>query len=151
MPKKPEQPKKKMGRPSDYTPEIASILCKHLSMGKSLRTVCAMKGMPSAATVFSWMRLHEDFLKQYARAKEESADAMYEDIQDISDDGIQTIKSGAEKKSGALAQMVRLKVDTRKWMMSKMKPKKYGDKLDLTSDGKEIKGNTINFTNFKKK
>lgn len=129
---------KPIGRPSDYSQDLADRICEELSMGKSLRTVCLADDMPSGKTVFSWMRIYPEFLKQYARAKEEASDAMYEDIQDISDEGISVIKSGAEKKSGALAQIVRLQVDTRKWMMSKMKPKKYGEKLDLTSDGKAL-------------
>lgn len=127
-----------MARPSDYTQELADRICHLLSEGVSLRTVCLGEDMPSRQTVFTWMRTHKEFLDQYARAKEESADAMAEDILDLSDGAIDVIKHGAEKKSGALAQAVRLQVDTRKWFMSKMKPKKYADKLDLTTNGKDI-------------
>lgn len=129
---------KKVGRPSKYTQELADLICNQLSEGISLRTVCLGEGMPDKTTVFSWMRLHKEFLAQYARAKEESADALAEEIIDISDETNQVIRSGAEKKSGAYAQAQRLRVDTRKWIMSKMKPKKYGDKIDVTSDGKVL-------------
>lgn len=138
----------KRGRPSKYTQEIADEMCAQLSVGVSLRTVCKAERMPSVVTVFAWFREHPDFLKQYARAKEESADAMAEEILDLSDGAISVIKGGAEKKSSAYAQAVRLQVDTRKWIMSKMKPKKYGEKVDLTSDGKAIEGNTIVLKNF---
>lgn len=108
-----------------------------------MRTVCLAEDMPDKTSVFMWMRTNKEFLSQYTRAKEEAADAMYEEIQDISDDGIATIKNSAEKKSGAVAQIVRLQVDTRKWMMSKMKPKKYGEKLDMTSDGRALSINIV--------
>lgn len=115
------------GRPSSYTKELADTICEELALGKSLRTVCAGEGMPSIATVFSWMRLHEEFLKQYARAKQESADAMAEELIDISD---------TENMDDV--QRARLRIDTRKWLMAKMKPKRYGDQLDVTSAGDKI-------------
>ena len=129
----------KVGRPTTYNQKTATKLCQKLAMGMSLRKACeGDESMPALSTVFAWMHNNEEFQKQYARAKEEGADAMFEEINDIADETIQVIKSGAEKKSGAYAQAQRLRVDTRKWYMSKVKPKKYGDKLDLTSDGKAL-------------
>jgi len=96
--------------------------------------------MPSKTTVFSWMRIYPEFLDQYTRAKEESADAMAEDVLDISDDGH---NDWMEKHYGddvvwvenkeALARS-KLRVETRKWLMAKMKPKKYSDALKLSGD-----------------
>jgi len=128
----------KLGRPSEYTPERAQAICELLAQGKSLRTVCKEEGMPEVKTVFKWMSDYPDFLQQYARAKQESADAMAEEILDISDETIGVIKSGAEKKSSAYAQAQRLRVDTRKWLMAKMKPKKYADTIDVTSAGEKL-------------
>lgn len=129
---------RKVGRPSDYTQEAAIRICAKLSIGKSLRTVCSSKKMPSVATVFKWMRDYPEFLNQYARAKEESSDAMAEEILDIADDSLSVIEEGQEKKASAYAQAQRLRVDTRKWIMSKMKPKKYGDTIDITSGGEKL-------------
>lgn len=126
------------GRPSTYTKELADKICHELSTGKSLRTVCASEDMPALSTIFAWIREHESFSKQYAYAKQEAADALAEEIMDISDDTIDIIKKGSEKKSSAYAQAQRLRVDTRKWIMAKMKPKKYGEKIDVTSDGKAL-------------
>lgn len=146
---------KKIGRPSEYTQETADAICEQLAIGVSLRTVCLQENMPAPATVFKWMRMHDEFLKQYARAKEESADALFEETIDIADN---STNDYMDKRFGeTVARVVdqeniqrsRLRVDTRKWMMSKMKPKKYGEKLDMTSDGKAIKGNTIIFQDFK--
>lgn len=139
----------KLGRPSSYSQEIANKVCHELSMGRSLRTVCAAEDMPAIATIFNWFATYPLFLEQYARAKVESADALAEEILDIADDTIKVIKSGAEKKSSAYAQAQRLRVDSRKWIMSKMKPKKYGDTIDVKSDGKAIQGNVIIFKSFK--
>lgn len=127
-----------MARPTDYTQDLADQICEELAIGRSLRSVCGDEGMPTVKTIFNWFRKYPEFLQQYARAKEESADAMAEEILDLSDGAISVIKGGPEKKSSALAQAVRLQVDTRKWIMSKMKPKKYGDKLDVTSGGEKL-------------
>ncbi len=141
--------KKKNGRPTLYTQELADKICEQLALGNSMRTVCKGDDMPCLSTVFKWIRENKEFMQQYARAKEESADALAEEILDISDESIGVIKKGAAKKSSALAQAQRLRVDTRKWIASKLKPKKYGDKLDLsTGGGKEIKSNSITFLNF---
>lgn len=101
--------------------------------------------MPSIATVFSWMRKHDEFLKQYARAKQESADAMAEDVLDIADDGENDWMERARPDGSTFValnseaiQRSRLRVDTRKWLMAKMKPKKYGDAIDVTSAGDKI-------------
>lgn len=126
------------GRPSKYTKQLADSICEEIILGKSLKTICSRAEMPNASSVFKWIGENDEFSKKYAYACQERSEAMLEEILDISDDGIDVIKQGAEKKSGALAQIVRLKVDTRKWYMSKMKPKKYGDKLDLTSGGEKL-------------
>lgn len=105
--------------------------------------------MPSIATVFKWMRTNEEFLKQYARAKQESADAMAEEILDSADESlVDAYKSADVRGVNAIVQAHRLKIDTRKWLMAKMKPKKYGEKVDVTSGGETIKGNTIVFKDF---
>lgn len=132
------------GRPSKYSQELADKLCEGLALGKSLRTVCKSDDMPSVVTVFSWMRKHPEFLNQYTRAKEESADAMADEMLDISDNGsndwMQVHKGNYEgwQVNGEAIQRSRLRVETRKWLMAKMKPKKYGDAIDVTSGGEKI-------------
>lgn len=146
---------KKIGRPTDYTPELAEAICDKISEGKSLRTICVDEGMPDKSQIFRWLRKNEDFRDQYARAKEEAVDAMIEDMIDIADDGTNdymTITKGDHSynvEDREVTNRSRLRVDTRKWIVSKLKPKKYGDKVDITSDGKAIKGNTIVFEDFR--
>lgn len=74
------------GRPSEYNQELADRICAELAQGYSLRTVCAADDMPSVKTIFNWFRTYPDFLQQYTRAKEESADAMADEVIDIADD-----------------------------------------------------------------
>jgi hypothetical protein len=123
-----------MGRPSDYSQELADVICAQLSDGKSLRSICRQESMPSTTTIFNWLRTNEPFLEQYARAKEESADALADDMLEIADDLSEE------------AQSRRVRVDTRKWIASKLKPKKYGDKLELAGDPKSPLGVVIQAT-----
>jgi len=155
--KTPKTPKK-MGRPTIYSLELATELCGYLAMGESLRTACARKGMPSVKTVFLWLSesneelWRDDFLHQYTRAKQEAADAMAEEILDISNTptkGKVTVTRTSKDKDGNEVTVTevreddmlghrRLQIDTRKFLMAKMKPKIYGDKMDLTTDGEKI-------------
>jgi hypothetical protein len=110
-----------MARPTDYTQETADEICSLLAEGRSLRSILRDNDdMPGMTSVFKWLRIHEEFAKQYAQAKLEAADAMADEIQDI-----------ADNLTGDV-QRDRLRVDTRKWIASKLKPKKYGDKVDAT-------------------
>lgn len=126
---------------SKYTQEQADLICERLACGESLRSVCRDEAMPAMSTVFKWLRENTEFSEQYAKAKEESADALLEDMLDIADNGASQplIVDGTPFKDengnvlmvrdGPSVQHARLRVDVRKWAASKMKPKKYGDKV----------------------
>ena len=133
-----------MGRPEIYTEELALKVCEEIaSTSKSLRTICAQEGMPSVRTVLYWLRDKEEFLRQYTRAKEEQADLLVEEMIDISDDGsndLMTITKGDESYEVENKEVVnrsKLRVETRKWIASKLKPKKYGDKVQNELTGKD--------------
>ncbi len=131
------------GRPSSLNQEIANKLCTEIaSTSRSLRTICKDEGMPSISSVFRWLsdENNKDFREQYARAKECQADIFVEEIIDIADDKTTDTLAGENGESGnsVSVQRARLQIDSRKWVAGKQKPKKYGEKLDLTSDGKEI-------------
>lgn len=102
--------------------------------------------MPAASTVCLWL-LDEDkklFSEQYARARATQAELMFEDILDIADDSsadTMVAKIGGKEQiveNREFTTRSRLRVDTRKWYLSKVLPKKFGEKLDLTSDGKAL-------------
>lgn len=129
------RPKHPGGRPSSYTQEIADRICSELVDGKSLRTICKADGMPSCQTVYSWLRTRPEFLEQYARAKEDAADAFAEEMLDIADEAtndwmaVNDPDNPGYRFNGEHVNRSRLRVDTRKWIAAKLKPKKYGEKV----------------------
>lgn len=120
--------KKKTGRPSDYLPEVAADICALLAEGDSLRKVCERQGMPNKATIFRWLAQHDEFRDQYAKAAETRADAIFESMFDIAD--------SVNEEAAAVAK-ARLRIDTRKWALARMNPKKYGDKVVNEMVGKD--------------
>lgn len=126
---------KKTGRPSKYTEELGAIICERISMGESLRKIQKDEDMPCAASIFLWLRKHSDFLEHYTRAKEEQSDLLVEEILTIADEP-QPMTADGRIDNGAV-QQARLRVDARKWVASKLKPKAYGDKVQQEVSGKD--------------
>lgn len=98
-----------------------------------MRTICLDDEFPEARTIYRWLRQHEEFRQQYAHAKQESAEAFAEDILDIADDGSNDWMEVRDKKGNISIVLdkehvmrSRVRIDTRKWLMEKLKPKKYG-------------------------
>ncbi len=133
-----KKPKRPIGRPTIYTSDLAAKLCNEIAKGKSLRKVCLAEDMPDITTVFDWLRIHKEFIQQYARATDERTEAHQELILDLGDEAIALSQELKGPQANAAVQAVKLKADNLKWVMSKMKPKKYGDKIDMTSDGKAL-------------
>lgn len=144
-----EIPKNKAGRPCEYTQERAEKICALIAEGISVRTICKMDGMPETGTFYRWLRVYPEFMQQYACAKEDQADALAEEMLDIADDGTNDWMELNDKKgecigyqvNGEHVQRSRLRVETRKWLLAKQKPKKFGDGLtvnqqQLDRDGK---------------
>lgn len=127
-----------MARPSIFTKKLGDKICQEIANGWSIRTVCGAENMPSLSSVFKWIREKPEFSQQYARATEERTEAHSESLLEMGDDAIEKAQEVDPKASGAVVQAYKLKADNLKWSMSKMKPKKYGDKLDLTSGGEKL-------------
>jgi hypothetical protein len=131
-----------MGRPSDYSPETGLSICAELSVGKSLRQICSADEMPDRSTVFRWLEKHREFRDQYARAREAQTEYWADEILEIADDGsndwMERQRHNGESETVVDHEHInrsRLRVDSRKWLMSKLAPKKYGDKVDLQHTG----------------
>ena len=121
--------------------KIFNDICDLIINGKSLRTALKIiDNSISGSTFFEWIRSDGEKSKQYARATEERAELMFEDMFDIADDSTDDFvkTEGGGKLNSENIQRSKLRVDTRRWALSKMQPKKYGDKLDLTTDGEPI-------------
>ena len=132
------------GRPSGFSQEIAGTICERLSLGESLRSICRDESMPSQSMVFRWLASNVDFREQYAHAREVQADSWADDIIEIADDSsgdvIRDPESGNERFNSEYAARSRLRVDTRKWLMARMAPKKYGDRITQEVDHKSSDG-----------
>jgi hypothetical protein len=123
-----------------YSPELAAEICRRIALGESLRAICKDGAMPSQEAVYSWLRVNAAFREQYVRAREDQAEFYLDEIIAISDDTTHDTKhtdSGEQPNSEWISRS-RLRVDARKWAMSKLAPKKYGDKIDLTTGGESL-------------
>ena len=138
-----DQPKRKMGRPSLFTQQVADTICERLVKGDSLRSICEDPDLPCITTVMMWLRQPDraDFLKQYTRAREIQAETMAEEILEIADNATNDwMERNGQNDPGWAAngenvQRSRLRVEARKWLASKLLPKKYGEKVDVEHSG----------------
>ena len=134
-----------MGRPSLYTPELADRICQRLAEGESLLSICRDDEMPSRPTVHKWVTEDtEGFAAKYAHAREAGCDVMAEQLMEIADDGRNDFmaaqanedgEGGAVKFDAEHVQRSKLRVDARKWYLSKIAPKRYGDKQQVEHSG----------------
>ena len=116
-----------------------ATICERISNGESLRQICDGDDMPAASTVFVWLSNDSAFSEQYARAREAQADAIFDEILLIADDGRndwverkdQEDANLGWRENGEAIRRSQLRIDARKWMAGKLRPKKYGDKLEL--------------------
>jgi len=115
--------------------EAKDIIIEGLSIGESLKSILDKnKKLPSRPIVYTWLNeehinYDKEFLNNYVRAREDSADIDAEKIQELAE---LTLKGKYDPQSARIA------LDAYKWSAGKKKPKKYGDKLDLTTGDKPI-------------
>jgi hypothetical protein len=128
------------GQPTKYNDSLASTILRLMTTGMSLKRICDQPGMPCADSVYYWQAIHPDFSVRYARAMLDRAQFWAEEILDISDDGS---NDWVEQQRNGRTVMVadhehiqrsRLRVDTRKFLMAKLDPKRWGDKIQVSGD-----------------
>ncbi len=96
--------------------------------------------MPGLSTVYRWLASNDSFRELYTRAREDQADTLADEIVAIADEPMvgkkQTTKANGDVEivEGDMIEHRRLRVDARKWTASKLKPRKYGEKLELAGD-----------------
>lgn len=129
------------GRPTSYTQELADKICKAIATSTlGTRKLCAMHDwMPSQDTIYRWIYEYNDFSVQYKAAKIKQGELLAEETLDIADDSSNDIRlsqTGDEVVNAEFVARSKLRVDTRKWMVSKLLPKIYGDvsKIDALQD-----------------
>ncbi len=117
-----------VARANLYTPELAARICEAVATSqKGLRkTLEDDPELPAFGTVWQWIQHRAEFATAYAQARRTQIQAMAEDIVDLSND--ETLDPNDK----------RIRIETRKWLLSKLIPRTYGDKLDVTSDGQAL-------------
>lgn len=115
------------GRKTIRTAKLVEEILRRIADGESLRSVCRSEGMPSRETVREWLDKDTDLAGQYARAVSERADVLVEDMLEIAD--------AARGGDAEAVQAAKLRVDTRKWVASKMAPRRYGDRAAVELSG----------------
>lgn len=125
---------KKIGRPTEFSLELASEICLALATStEGIGPLCKKnEDWPHSATVFKWRILHKEFGEMYARAKQQQVEALVDEIIEIADDTSQDTlitDEGKEVVNHEHINRSRLRIDTRKWLAAKLAPRVYGDKI----------------------
>jgi hypothetical protein len=131
-----------MGRPSKYTKDIIEEVCERLSKGEPLAAICRDDHMPDQSTVWDWSKDREDVSQAIARAREAGEEAMLAECLEISDSPTERTAFGSV--DGGHIQEKKLRIDTRLKLLAKWNPKKWGEKVDVTSGGNPIPAPVIN-------
>ena len=133
-----DPPRKPTGRPSDYSELVAGEICERMVRGEGLLKICSDPGMPARQTVYRWLEANEGFRDRYVRAREALMDFYAEQILviDFDESGDIVVDQAPDGRSKTVAnhakvQRDRLKVDSLKWIASRLFPKRYGDKMEL--------------------
>lgn len=140
------------GRPSTFTQATADEICERLSDGESLRAICRDERMPAKSSVFKWLAENASFSDQYTRARDIQADVLFDEMVAIADTPMlgKKTKIGSDGKSetteGDMIEHRRLQIDARKWVLGRMAPKKYGDKVTNVHEGGDKPINMVTVT-----
>lgn len=119
---------RKVGRPPMLPSEaILDEICRLVAEGESITDITKRPDMPSLTTVFKWLDQDAEFAKRYARAREFQGDLMDACILDA-----------AKRVTNENAQAIRVEIDAYKWRAAKLAPKRYGDRIDVTSGGEKL-------------
>lgn len=132
----------KAGRPTDYTLELGLAICERVAMGETLSAVCRDREMPSRATVYRWQEHDAAFRDTYRRAREMQMQSWGDEIVEIADDTtLDTVTKvtpqGREYETvdHENIQRSKLRVSTRQWLMARLNPALYGDRVEHDHTG----------------
>lgn len=123
-----------------YTDKLMDTILDKIIEGKSMSSICREEGMPAPSTVMRWISNSKDLQERYAHACRERTEALMEEMFAIADDSTNDwmMIEGRRVANREVIDRSRLRVDVRKWNMAKMKPKKYGDKIELDGEIRHI-------------
>ena len=128
-----EAPKRRVGRPSTYSQDVADEICRRMIEGENLTKICSDAHMPSRFTVYSWFEHRPDFRTRCAHAREGLADFLLDKIEAMADE--------ATKDN---VEVMKLKISTAQWRAQKMAPRVYGNNAAVEVTGNvSVKPQTI--------
>jgi len=128
---------------SKYTPEIGDEIERRLADGESLNAICGTGGIPSRGTVHRWIQDDVGNIRdKYARGKEIGLRIMADEIMAIADEPVGSTDKGGFDPAEVNKQ--RLRIDARKWILSKLVPKTYGDRTTTELTGAD--GGPVQFS-----
>lgn len=118
-----------------YSPELFDKICEEIATtSNGLKYICAQNDV-TASAFYVWIDKDKDLLDRYMRARDAQADLLADEIIEIAD---HSEEDHTPFTGGNVVNRDKLRIESRKWIASKLKPKKYGDKLDVTTDGEKI-------------
>lgn len=129
-----------MGRPTKFSQALAEKICDRIADRESLRSICRDEAMPAKSTVLSWLADEDKaaFRARYALAREILADGFVDELVEIADDSsndwIEKKNAAGEttgwQENGEAIRRSQLRIATRQWVAEKLRPKKYGAKVE---------------------
>ncbi|MBX4932123.1 terminase small subunit protein [Rhizobium bangladeshense] len=129
-----------MGSPTKFSQALAEKICARIADRESLRSICRDEDMPAKSTVLSWLADEDKaaFRARYALAREIMADSFVDEMVEIadnsSDDWIEKKNASGEttgwQENGEAIRRSQLRIATRQWVAEKLRPKKYGAKVE---------------------
>lgn len=122
--------------PPEEAERKRAYVLRRLAAGDSIAEICRNQEAPSQDTVYKWVLEGGRFAEMYAQARQIQAERLFDELLRISDQLDEVGPDG--KRDRAAIDRARLMIDTRKWILAKMLPKKYGDLSKL-----EISGNPL--------
>lgn len=133
-------------KPIKFCEELCDEICDRMIDGESLREIARDERMPSMGTMMRWVGDSERFAEQYARARAMQAETYASEIIEIAEDGTNDWMEKVNKDgevvgwtvNGEAVQRSKLRIEARKWIMSKILPKRYGEKVEIEHRG-EVK------------
>ncbi len=121
--------KKKPAPPVRYTPEVATEIYQRIEQGESLRSISRDPAMPHLKTICKWFHKYPDFYTDYVKAKEIRAELVFDELLELADSpDVRTMEE---------VNWMRMRLDIRKWCLSKMHQTRFGNKIEATHKGIE--------------
>lgn len=129
--------RRKPGAPSTFTPALGDEICQRMAEGETLTEICRSPGMPAFFSVHRWAGRHPEFGEAFACAREAQAHRWAEEVIEISDDSRNDWITRETERGEEITvnhehiSRSKLRVDTRKWLLARVLPKTYGDKVEV--------------------